>query len=605
MVAWQIFGIATRMISALTLVWLLNTIWTPRKFEHYAIAFLYMVYPGFRQQYIPFTYSQVYIVLAVFYLSLGTMILAFRNRRWFWPLLLFSVLLSAWTMFTVEYYIGLELLRPLLLWLTMEDKEKGWINRLWHALLRWLPYLSLLGGFVLWRGANETPRGEITIINDFLASPISTLISLIRDIAEDIVQSTLLAWWDTLNISQLDGTKWFIIATYAAVLILTSIFTIIYLNKLSNDENPNDKRKKITDRQWALEAILLGVFALLAGGWPIWVTNMHMDLFFPWDRFTLLMMTGASILFTGIVALLVRKQLWKAVIIGLAVGLAAGMHFLSAITYRQDWSIQKDYFWQMVWRMPGIEQGTALITPSLPFEYVTDNSLTAPLNWIYSPGDTSYEMPYLMLDLDARVGIVLEDVTEDTPFVMPYRGTTFNGTTSQAIVAFYDPPRCFKVLDPALDTLWPNKPNLLTIEAIRLSKPELIQTNPDQPAEPPTHIFGTEPDPDWCYYFEKAELARQNGDWEEITILGDQALKLEKSFSKETAPELTPFIEGYARSGQWDKAVELSLEIKQYTPKIDRLLCQIWFNIKETTDTSEESQEAFNKIQKKFQCQNP
>jgi hypothetical protein len=604
MIAWQIFGIITRVINAIVLVWFLNILWPGRRFEQFSIAFLYMIYPGFRQQYIPITYSQYFIVHTVFYLSLGTMLLAFKKRRWFWPLILFSIFSSATIMFTVEYFVGLELLRPLLLWWTMEDKIKGWMNRLFHAILRWLPYLALLGIFVVWRGTNETPRGEITIINDFLATPINAVMNLIRDIAEDIFQSTVIAWWDALNLSQLSGTKWFIIAIYAAVLILTSFITILYLAKLNTKEQ-NDKSDKLSDRQWALEAILVGLYALLAGGWPIWATNMHIDLYFPWDRFTLLMMSGASILFMGLVVLLVRKQIWKAVIVGTAVGLAAGAHFLIAVNYRQDWSIQKDYFWQMVWRMPEIEEGTTLIIPSLPFEYVTDNSLTAPLNWTYAPGNTSFDMPYLMLDLDARVGVVLDDVEEDLSIYMPYRGTSFTGSTSQAIVGFYDPPRCFKVLDPTLDVLWPNKPSLLTIEAIQLSKPDLIQSDPKQPAEPPTHLFGPEPEPNWCYYFEKAELARQNGEWEEITRLGDQALKLGKTFSKETAPELTPFIEGYARSDQWDKALELSLEIKHHTPKIDRLLCQIWSDISKTTEPTEEAVEAYEKIQKKFQCENP
>ena len=33
-----------------------------------------------------------------------------------------------------------------------------------------------------------------------------------------------------------------------------------------------------------------------------------------------------------------------------------------------------------------------------------------------------------------------------------------SGTTSQAIVLFYDPPRCVKVMEPALDRFLPVKP---------------------------------------------------------------------------------------------------------------------------------------------------
>jgi hypothetical protein len=605
MIAWQIFGIVTRVISALVLVWFLNVIWKEHQFEHYAIAFLYMIYPGFLQQFIPITYSQVYIVLSVFYLSLGTMILAFRNRRWFFPLILISILTSAMTMFTVEYYVGLELLRPILLWMTMEKEIQGWLKRASIAILRWVPFMIILGFFVIWRASNETPRGEITIIDDFLSTPILALTNLLRDIGEDIIQATVIAWKDTLNFAPLIGTKWFIIVIYATVFLLSGLITIFYLWKVKQPEHKSEDR--LSERQWAIEAIVLGVFGLLAGGWPIWATNLHIDLYFPWDRFMLLMMTGASILFMGLVGFAVKKQSYRAIIIGVAVGLAAGLHFLTAVNYRQDWSIQKDFFWQMVWRMPGIEEGTTLVTPSLPFAYVTDNSLTAPLNWTYAPGNTDYDMSYLMLDLDARVGLIIDEIKEGESIYMPYRGTSFLGSTSQAVVGFYDPPRCFKILDPDIDILLPNKPNLLSIESIELSKPELIQINLEQPAQPPMHLFGPEPEPEgnWCYYFEKAELALQKGDWQEVARLGDQALLINKTFSKETAPELAPFIEGYARSGDWEKAVELSLEAKRYTPKIDRYLCQLWLNIEETTPSTESSQVAFEKIQNKFQCQQP
>jgi len=603
MIAWQIFGIVTRVISALVLVWFLNVIWKEHQFEHYAIAFLYMIYPGFLQQYIPITYSQVYIVLSVFYLSLGTMILAFRNQRWFLPLFLFSILTSTAIMFTVEYYVGLELLRPVLLWLTMEKEIKGWLKRAGIALLRWIPYMIILGFFVIWRASNETPRGEITIIDDFLSAPFLAFTNLIRVIGEDIIQATVIAWKDTLNFAPLIGTKWFIIAIYAIVFILSTMITIFYLWKVKQPEHK--AKDRLSERQWAIEAIVLGVFGLLAGGWPIWATNLHIDLYFPWDRFMLLMMTGASILFMGLIGFVFKKQSYRAIIIGVAVGLAAGLQFLTAVNYRQDWSIQKDFFWQMVWRMPGIEEGATLVTPSLPFAYVTDNSLSAPLNWTYAPGNTDNDMPYLMLDLDARVGLIIDEIKEGETIYMPYRGTSFQGSTSQAVVGFYDPPRCFKILDPEIDILLPNKPNLLSIESIELSKPELIQTNPKQPAQPPLHLFGPEPEPEgnWCYYFEKAELALQKGDWKEVARLGDQALSIHKTFSKDTAPELAPFIEGYARSGNWEKAVELSLEAKRYTPKIDRYLCQIWLNIEETTSSSERSQAAFEKIRNKFECQ--
>ena len=43
---------------------------------------------------------------------------------------------------------------------------------------------------------------------------------------------------------------------------------------------------------------------------------------------------------------------------------------------------------------------------------------------------------------------------------------------------------------------------------------------------PPPMLFGPEPPHTWCYYFQKADLARQRGDWDEVARLGDEAREL-------------------------------------------------------------------------------
>jgi len=55
--------------------------------------------------------------------------------------------------------------------------------------------------------------------------------------------------------------------------------------------------------------------------------------------------------------------------------------------------------------------------------------------------------------------------------------------------------------------------------SIPLSDPSrIIITGKDMPVMP-EDIFGKEPPHTWCYYYEKAELARQAGDWEQVAKL--------------------------------------------------------------------------------------
>jgi hypothetical protein len=35
-------------------------------------------------------------------------------------------------------------------------------------------------------------------------------------------------------------------------------------------------------------------------------------------------------------------------------------------------------------------------------------------------------------------------------------------------------------------------------------------------------LFGSEPAHDWCYYYQKASLARQQGDWQTAARLGEE-----------------------------------------------------------------------------------
>ena len=60
-------------------------------------------------------------------------------------------------------------------------------------------------------------------------------------------------------------------------------------------------------------------------------------------------------------------------------------------------------------------------------------------------------------------------------------------------------------------------------------------------------MFGPEPAHKWCYYFEKAELALQTGDWQNAADLGTQAAKA--GMHPEDPIEWIPFLQAYAQLG--------------------------------------------------------
>jgi hypothetical protein len=209
-------------------------------------------------------------------------------------------------------------------------------------------------------------------------------------------------------------------------------------------------------------------------------------------------------------------------------------------------------------------------------------------------------MPYLFYAIESRIGNELQDFSTDLEVIEPYRATNFSGSTSQALVLYHAPPGCVKILDPDIDKKLPQKPKFMA-EAIHLSNLDLI-SNTNTPAYPPLEIFGPDPEHDWCYYFEKAELARQNRDWMKVAELGDKARALNNRLYEVNAPELLPFIEGYAHLGEWDQAYELTRQAYQLTFRMERILCTTWSRIIQNTSSSPERASVLTEVEQEIHC---
>ena len=86
------------------------------------MALLFAIYPIFFQQAISVIYGQVFILYGVFFLSLGAMVWSIRQARFSKILTTVALVATALHMFSLEYFVGLELLRPLFLWLLFKEK---------------------------------------------------------------------------------------------------------------------------------------------------------------------------------------------------------------------------------------------------------------------------------------------------------------------------------------------------------------------------------------------------------------------------------------------------------------------------------------------------
>jgi hypothetical protein len=254
------------------------------------------------------------------------------------------------------------------------------------------------------------------------------------------------------------------------------------------------------------------------------------------------------------------------------IGLAVGFHFRNANRYRHHWSTQKSLFWQLSWRVPGLQPGTAILVGEQTSPLATDYALAAPLNLLYAPQNSSARPDYWVFNLSSQLGESVPSLASDEVVKRTLRTVSFTGNTSDSLVIWPSPSGCLRIVDASRDEI-PQLP-VSTRAARHLSNLDRIVINPENPARPPAEIFGLEPKPGWCYYFQKADLARQIGDWEKVAQIGDEARSI--GLSPNDVVEWIPFIEGYAKVGRIDDAkerVNLALKAIEGQMVLSRFIC--------------------------------
>ena len=574
---WQVFALFWRWIGAVTLWAIVKKLFPQREKFALTLSLLFLLYPGFNQQWVSYLYSHFFIVLFFFLFSIFLML---RGRT------ISALIFSALNLWMMEYFFVLELIRPFIIWTSLRDISLTPRERFTRTLKLWTPYLAVFALAVLSRVFifNNQIYG-FSLKDEIFKAPVAAITLLLQSISSSLWTVTGAAWALIFQFPNpaMDGPR--TSALYGLVGVpVAPLILFVGRNQVQGAERSGRDIKLV---------IALGVVMILLGGPPFWLTNVPVSLGFPANRATLSFMLGVSFVFAGLLELIPSKIRYAIVVAFVA--LAAGRQFLWANEFRRDWTYHKNLFWQMTWRAPGLEKNTiVLINEEL--EYYADNSLGAALNLIYAPDNHTDVVDYVLFYPTNRVSLSLN---LNVPVEYDFLAGTFNGNTSQAVIFYYSPPRCLRLLDPEIDSvnrLIPDDSLLRDAALLSSTAPiqnEAIARMPD--------MYGTEPAHGWCYYFQKADLARQQGDWEQVVLLGDKAFALD-DYPNDPIERFV-FIEGYAHVGNWEKAVELSMDSygvsKKYTGP---LLCKLWDRIARETENTPEQNVTLDEVQSKLEC---
>lgn len=572
----QIWGLLMQVFGSFCAGFLVKEVWPGKKFAAVLTALLFLAYPGFTMRPIAINFSFSYFLMGMLFFSFILSIRAAKGAKHGVLMVICACLISLLNLFASEYFFLLELLRPCFLYTALEEDNAGhsasYVIRLTSSLKKCFPYLFVFAAGIIYRvffNKTQTLHYEFKLLSDFKAAPVSTVLNYLVQMAKDCFRVIFEAWGTVFQFPNSDefGSR----STLMYFLICAGVCVICFVSLLLFAD---EKMNKMHRRRDNIFMLLIGVFALLLAGQPFWLTESAIHFVFQNCRYTLPFILGVSLILTSLLDLVHKPRVIPIAIASVFIGLAAGHLFVVGNEYRRDWTLTKDFFTQLKWRIPGISENTVVVTNVLPIRFSTDNSLTAPLNWIYAEGYEKDRIPY-MLYTNTKREAALSGLESGNEIFQEYLSAQFFGNTDDMISVYYSAPGCVHVLDPEVDLFNQSIPTIDREAAVLNNYSRIRVDDPETSLN--TKLFGAEAAHGWCWYYEKADLERQRGNWEAAASLGDEA------FAGQDHPndpmERIPFIEAYARTGRWEDALKQTRAAMEVTPVMNDPLCALWQRI--------------------------
>jgi hypothetical protein len=539
-----------RVVGALTLLWLLNLLWPAKRTSTTLMALLFLIYPGFLSQPNAIDYQSHIIGLAA---ALGSIALTLKvisvdNRAMKAALHILSVLLGWLYLSQMEWYIGFEFFRWACVFL-LSSRLGGTLLQKGRRAIQWAsPSLAIPVFFLIWRffifqserGATDTGV-QFELVRLY---PIQTLFHWAVQVLQDLFDVTLSAWVTPL--SQLTGAiqRW-----GGAIAVLAVVLVLFVLFRLDTHE-----KEESTTLDFSREAFLLGFLSAAAGLVPIAMANR--DVAFPFfSRYSLVSSVGVCIFIVALVMNLNRRVLRGAVAAALVL-IAMLTHHANSVKYAQEGAVARLFWWEVSWRVPQIGLRTTLIGNYPSGATEEDYFIWGPANLIYYPQKQSSEniQPGLFASVLNR-GTVLKVLSrERQKYDIRKNIVTYPNYRNILVLTQPTSGSCVHVINSLQPEFSPSESDSIRVIGA-YSEIEHVLVD-EAPHTPPAVVFGLEPTRGWCYYYEKADLARQREDWAEVLRLGSEAS--EKGFFPGDIIEWMPFLQAYAHSANIQRLTDLA-----------------------------------------------
>ncbi len=506
-------------------------------------------------------------------------------------------------MFTSEYTWGMELMRPIIVWFLLPGKLNTH-QKILQLIKICLPYLAIFATFGLWRTLMfHAGRKEIAFQSSLLTNPFSSLASWLGFGLSDAGLILFTSWYDIFRPAYLDFTDRINLLLLVLV-FLSSTSLLLFINKL-----PPSNEGKIQKQNRSNQAILIGLSGLAFGLLPSYAAGYTIYLSAPPGntRFGLGALPGAALIIAGLMETIIASPRARNILAAILIGLSISWHVRYTNEFRGLWKYQANFYRQLVWRAPALNPGTALISvdgffpeiryPSAILAVSGDYPTAMAINTIYGgePGPDG-NTPYWVFIKPESMKVWFNLVFGQ------HLNTHFTGELQKSLFFSFKPEvgQCLHFLSPADDSLtnghapekfdWNPPPALL----------EGINVNSRSDFNLLDQIIGPPDLNNWCYFYEKAELAKQREEWEAIVQLWNTAAG--KNLRPANGLEYLPFIDAYAQTGNWAQAFELTKTSNKISKGMDQVLCDTWARLQNQTTPSQERDTAIQKFQEYLTC---
>jgi len=536
-----------RVLSGIGLLWLCDQLWPKRQSNNILIATLFLIYPGFLAQVNPIDYQSQIFSLACGMFSVALTIKAIQSERRVerWGFTILSVLLGWVYLGLVEYFIGFEALRAIAVGLLfMRDHGKTIMVRSSSAMRAFVPFIASAGGFLVWRlffFEAERKATDVSLqLSSLLTSPLTGLWWL-NYFIQDVFKVVIVAWALPLNNFAFSLRLRDAFVGFGLALLALLIVVAVFRRSVADDSvtEAGDKSPVMGEQIW------VALVTIAAGLIPVILVNRHVSL--PeYSRYTLAASVGVAILLSVVIDKISQNSL-RVAVTGFFVAIAVLTHYGNSMRVANETKATRNFWWQAAWRAPQIQRGVTLIASYPDSALSEDYFVWGPANLIYYPekqlsNPLEIQLPAAVLTDDVVLQIAANGGIE-TPL---RRGNYLERDFGNVLVMIQTSSNgCVRFINGDMPELSPYDQQKLFLVA-PFSRLENVLTQ-GKFQSPPTIVFGEEPEHGWCYFYQKADLARQRGEWGSIPVLLNAAL--DQGYYPEDALEWMPFLQASAVLG--------------------------------------------------------